>query len=169
MNFSPSRSEQIDGPTNDHLALIAAASRLQVAFDEALSAALPVAGFSDLRPHWALAMTQLEGHPSPVSQLSLWVPVGQNPAYAKRKLVAYGYLNEVPHGSDARVRLLSLTERGEAAVRFVNWLIADFAIVHEFATGDDGNAIAQVVALLGRCEHGWQARRAQPNARGLGR
>src|SRR6476646_4230851 len=75
------------------------------------------AGFADLRTAHGFVVQHVVDGPRPVGEIAERMGVTQQAASKSvGELVALGYLERAAHPSDARVRLVGLSERGRSAV-----------------------------------------------------
>ena len=76
------------------------------------------AGYEDLRTAHGFVIQHVVDGPRPVGEIAARMGVTQQAASKSLgELVGLGYLERIAHPSDARVRLVGLSERGQAAVR----------------------------------------------------
>lgn len=141
-----------------HVGLVVAASRLQDAFFDMLGVMLEREGYGDVRPHWALALLQLDETPSRSDQLRLAGSMGENLSYAKRKLIDSGYIAEALHGSDRRIRLIALTDRGRQFCQRFRALLAEQAADLAGEHGPHADDALEAETLLRRCAREWRYR-----------
>jgi DNA-binding MarR family transcriptional regulator len=101
--------------TSDLLVLLLGAARAVV---DGVDAGVRARGFPDLRPAHGFAFTRLSGGGATVVELAQHLGVTKQAASQMvDDLVAKGYEERRPHPTDARARLLVLTDRGWACTR----------------------------------------------------
>ena len=100
-----------------------AASRALV---DGISAGVRARGFADVRPAHGFAFSRLSAGGATITQLAEHLDVTrQAAAQLVDELLAKGYVQRQPHPEDARARLITLTDKGWAAVRAAEAAIAD--------------------------------------------
>jgi DNA-binding MarR family transcriptional regulator len=100
-----------------------AASRALV---DGISAGVRARGFDDVRPAHGLALSRLSAGGATITQLAEHLDITrQAAAQLVDELLAKGYVRRQPHPDDARARLITLTDKGWAAVRAAEAAIAD--------------------------------------------
>jgi DNA-binding MarR family transcriptional regulator len=113
-----------------------AASRALV---DGVSAGVRARGFDDVRPAEGFAFARLSFGGATITQLAEHLDVTrQAAAQLVDELIAKGYVARRPHPSDARARLIVLTEKGWACTRAAEAAIADTLRPWEAALGPDG-------------------------------
>jgi DNA-binding MarR family transcriptional regulator len=100
-----------------------AASRALV---DGVSAGVSARGFDDVRPAHGFAFARLSAGDATITQLAEHLDVTrQAAAQLVDELVAKGYVERRPHPTDARARLIVLTEKGWACTRAAEAAISD--------------------------------------------
>lgn len=100
-----------------------AASRSLV---DGISAGVRARGFADLRPAHGFAFSRLAAGGATITQLASHLDVTrQAAAKLADELTAKGYVEQRPHPSDARARLVTLTDKGWACTRAAEAAMAD--------------------------------------------
>jgi DNA-binding MarR family transcriptional regulator len=100
-----------------------AASRALV---DGISAGVRARGFHDVRPAHGFAFSRLSAGGATITQLAGHLDITrQAAAQLVDELLAKGYVQRQPHPDDARARLITLTDKGWAAVRAAEGAIAD--------------------------------------------
>ena len=114
----------VDDDDTQALALgLLAASRALV---DGISAGVRARGFADVRPAHGFAFSRLSAGGATITQLAEHLDVTrQAAAQLVDELLAKGYVQRQPHPEDARARLITLTDKGWAAVRAAEAAIAD--------------------------------------------
>lgn len=75
-------------------------------------------GFTDLRPAHGFAFVRLSGAGATVTELAEHLEITKQAAsQMAEELITKGYVERRPHPTDARARLLVLTEKGHACTR----------------------------------------------------
>jgi DNA-binding MarR family transcriptional regulator len=75
-------------------------------------------GFTDVRPAHGFAFARLSGTGATVTELAEHLEITKQAAsQMAEELITKGYVERRPHPTDARARLLVLTERGHACTR----------------------------------------------------
>jgi DNA-binding MarR family transcriptional regulator len=101
--------------TSDLLVLLLGAARAVV---DGVDAGVRARGFADLRPAHGFAFTLLSGGGATLVELAQHLGVTKQAAgQMVDDLVAKGYVERRPHPTDARARLVVLTDRGWACTR----------------------------------------------------
>jgi DNA-binding MarR family transcriptional regulator len=101
--------------TSDLLVLLLGAARAVV---DGVDAGVRARGFADLRPAHGFAFTLLSGGGATIVELAQHLGVSKQAAgQMVDDLVAKGYVERRPHPTDARARLVVLTDRGWACTR----------------------------------------------------
>jgi DNA-binding MarR family transcriptional regulator len=119
-----------------------------LALNEQVTERLHAAGFADLRFSHGFVFQHLVPGPLPVGELARRMGVTQQAASkAAAELERLGYVERVPAAGDARVRRLSLSDRGRAAVAAGRAARAEVAAGLEAALGPR-RARAMRAALL---------------------
>ncbi|GAA1597171.1 MarR family winged helix-turn-helix transcriptional regulator [Actinoplanes couchii] len=76
------------------------------------------AGFDDIRPAHGFAFARVSGAGATVTELAEHLEITKQAAsQMAEELIRKGYLQRSPHPTDARARLLTLTEKGHACTR----------------------------------------------------
>lgn len=113
-----------------------AASRALV---DGVSAGVRARGFDDVRPAEGFAFARLSFGGATITQLAEHLDVTrQAAAQLVDELMAKGYVERRPHPSDARARLIVLTEKGWACTRAAEAAIADTLRPWEATLGPEG-------------------------------
>jgi DNA-binding MarR family transcriptional regulator len=113
-----------------------AASRALV---DGVSAGVRARGFDDVRPAEGFAFARLSFGGATITQLAEHLDVTrQAAAQLVDELIAKGYVARRPHPSDARARLIVLTEKGWACTRAAEAATADTLRPWEAALGTEG-------------------------------
>ena len=95
--------------------LLLAAARALV---DGIDAGIRARGFTDVRPAHGFAFARLSGGGATVVELAAHLDVTKQAAgQMVDDLVAKGYVTRRPHPTDARARLIVLTDRGVACTR----------------------------------------------------
>jgi DNA-binding MarR family transcriptional regulator len=95
---------------------------------EAIDAGVTARGFDDVRPAHGFAFARLAPHGATVGELAEHLGVSKQAAsQLVDELVGKGYVSRRPHPSDARARLVVLTERGWECTRAADAAAADAA------------------------------------------
>jgi DNA-binding MarR family transcriptional regulator len=85
---------------------------------DGIDAGVRARGFADVRPAHGYAFARLAPHGATVNELAEHLGVTKQAASQMvEDLVAKGYVERRPHPSDARARLIVLTDRGWACTR----------------------------------------------------
>jgi DNA-binding MarR family transcriptional regulator len=88
------------------------------AFVDRLNVALARSGFDDLGPAYGYVFRSLAAGPRTLSELATGLHMTtQGAAKIITEMEARGYVRRTAHPTDARARLIELTERGRAALR----------------------------------------------------
>ncbi|MEU4622179.1 MarR family transcriptional regulator [Actinoplanes sp. NPDC023801] len=94
--------------------LLSAARALVDGIDSGVRAS----GFTDLRPAHGFAFVRLSGTGATVTELAEHLEITKQAASQMAdELIRKGYVMRRPHPTDARARLLLLTEKGQACTR----------------------------------------------------
>ena len=113
-----------------------AASRALV---DGVSAGVRARGFDDVRPAEGFAFARLSFGGATITQLAEHLDVTrQAAAQLVDELMAKGYVERRPHPSDARARMIVLTEKGWACTRAAEAAIADTLRPWEATLGPEG-------------------------------
>jgi DNA-binding MarR family transcriptional regulator len=113
-----------------------AASRALV---DGVSAGVRARGYQDVRPAEGFAFARLSFGGATITQLAEHLDVTrQAAAQLVDELMAKGYVERRPHPSDARARLIVLTEKGWACTRAAEAAIADTLRPWEATLGPEG-------------------------------
>jgi DNA-binding MarR family transcriptional regulator len=109
------------------------------------------AGFTDLRPTHGFAFTRIAYGGATAGDLAEHLGVTkQAAAQLVDELVRKGYVERTPHPTDARARLLRLTERGWACTRAADVAAAaTVAPFRETLGGERFSALVRDLAALG--------------------
>ncbi|MFF2557501.1 MarR family winged helix-turn-helix transcriptional regulator [Nocardia sp. NPDC058058] len=103
--------------------LLAAAAEVTDAVHDGTVAA----GFTDIRPTHGFAFVRMAPHGATVGELADHLGVTKQAAsQLVEELVKKGYAERNPHPSDARAKLITLTERGWACTRAADAAAARF-------------------------------------------
>jgi DNA-binding MarR family transcriptional regulator len=93
---------------------------------DGVSAGVRARGFGDLRPAHGFAFARLSAGGATITELAEHLDVTrQAAAQLVDELIAKGYVARHPHPSDARARLIVLTDKGWACTRAAEAAIAD--------------------------------------------
>ncbi|MFC7534701.1 MarR family winged helix-turn-helix transcriptional regulator [Actinoplanes sp. GCM10030250] len=85
---------------------------------DGIDAGVRARGFTDLRPSHGFAFVRLSGTGATVNELAEHLEITKQAASQMAdELVRKGYVERLPHPSDARARLLVLTSKGIACTR----------------------------------------------------
>ncbi|WP_067574550.1 MarR family winged helix-turn-helix transcriptional regulator [Nocardia acidivorans] len=105
------------------LLLLAAAAEVT----DAVHRGVVAAGFDDIRPSHGFAFVRMAPNGATVGEIAEHLGVTKQAAsQLVEELVKKGYAERNPHPSDARARLVTLTERGWAATRAADAALARF-------------------------------------------
>ncbi|MFF2808388.1 MarR family winged helix-turn-helix transcriptional regulator [Streptomyces sp. NPDC058000] len=130
---------------DDALALSALVLALSGQLVQEIHTRVSQQGFEDLRPVHGFAFARIAAGDATTADLAEHLGVTkQAAAQLVADLVRTGYLDRRPHPSDARARLLELTERGRAATR-----AADQAARSAVAPWREALGEARFAALVG--------------------
>ncbi|SDT79134.1 MarR family winged helix-turn-helix transcriptional regulator [Actinoplanes derwentensis] len=112
------------------------------------------AGFTDIRPAHGFAFARISGAGATVTELAEHLEITKQAAsQMAEELIRKGYLKRGPHPADARARLLTLTERGNACTEAAT--AAANATLRPLATAlTPGQIAALRTALLHLAEPG---------------
>jgi DNA-binding MarR family transcriptional regulator len=106
---------------------------------DGVSAGVRARGFDDVRPAHGFAFSRLSAGGATITQLAGHLDVTrQAAAQLVDELMAKGYVERRPHPSDARARLIVLTEKGWACTRAAEAAIADTLRPWEATLGTEG-------------------------------
>lgn len=136
---------EVDGLRLAGLVLAASTSLV-----ETINAGVRRRGFGDVRPAHGFAFSRLAPDGATVSDLAEHLGVSRQAAsQLVDELVTKGYVRRIPHPSDARARLVVLTERGWACTQAADEAAADAISGWSDVLGLDGvrnltHALAQV-------------------------
>lgn len=136
--------------------VLAAASALV----EGIHAGVEARGFADLRPAHGFAFARLAPAGATAGELAVHLGVTKQAAsQLVDELAGKGYVRRGPHPSDARARLIVLTERGWACTRAAEAAAADTVAAWAGALGERrlaelGADLARVVPV-GRLRPAW--------------
>ncbi|WP_067539305.1 MarR family winged helix-turn-helix transcriptional regulator [Nocardia crassostreae] len=129
------------------LLLLAAAAEVTDSIHEGVTAA----GFTDVRPTHGFAFVRMAPAGATVGEIAEHLGVTKQAAsQLVDELVKKGYAQRNPHPTDARARLITLTERGWACTRAADAAAARFADRWASVLGPDQmvalrNSLARVV------------------------
>ncbi|GEM23805.1 MarR family transcriptional regulator [Nocardia seriolae NBRC 15557] len=129
------------------LLLLAAAAEVT----DAIHHGTVAAGFTDIRPSHGFAFVRMAPNGATVGELAEHLSVTKQAAsQLVDELVKKGYAQRNPHPSDARAKLITLTERGWACTRAADAAAARFterwlATLGPAATVELRNTLARVV------------------------
>ncbi|WP_430780015.1 MarR family winged helix-turn-helix transcriptional regulator [Actinoplanes sp. G11-F43] len=85
---------------------------------DGIDAGVREAGFTDVRPAHGYAFARLSGTGATVTELAEHLEITKQAAsQMAEELIGKGYVKRTPHPTDARARLLVLTEKGHACTR----------------------------------------------------
>ncbi|MFC3990298.1 MarR family winged helix-turn-helix transcriptional regulator [Actinoplanes siamensis] len=123
--------------------LLGAASALV----DGINAGIRARGFTDLRPAHGFAFVRLAPSGATVVELAEHLGVTKQAASQMAdELVRKGYVARRPHPSDARARLLTLTERGWACTRAADEAASE--VLRPWADALGADQVAAVRAAL---------------------
>jgi len=106
---------------------------------DGVSAGVRARGFDDVRPAHGFAFSRLSAGGATITQLAGHLDVTrQAAAQLVDELIARGYVERRPHPSDARARLIVLTEKGWACTWAAEAAIADTLRPWEATLGPEG-------------------------------
>ncbi|MVU75889.1 MarR family transcriptional regulator [Nocardia sp. ET3-3] len=129
------------------LLLLAAAAQVT----DAIHSGTVAAGFTDIRPSHGFAFVRMAPDGATVVEIADHLGVTKQAAsQLVDELVKKGYAQRNPHPTDARAKLITLTERGWACTRAADAAMARFteqwgATLGPQAVTDLRNALARVV------------------------
>jgi DNA-binding MarR family transcriptional regulator len=87
------------------------------AFKEGLHAAMMAEGFDDVGSSFGYVFRLLDGHPASLREVARHLAITpQGALKIVDDMVAKGYVERLDHPGDGRIKLLSLTVRGRAAL-----------------------------------------------------
>jgi DNA-binding MarR family transcriptional regulator len=119
------------------LLLLAAAAEVV----DAIHAGVEAAGFDDLRPTHGYAFVRMSPRGATVGEIAEHLGVTkQAGSQLVDELVRKGYAARAPHPSDARARLIVLTDRGRACTLAADAAAADFLAAWRARLGDAATA-----------------------------
>ncbi|MFC4064708.1 MarR family winged helix-turn-helix transcriptional regulator [Actinoplanes subglobosus] len=125
--------------------LLSAARALVDGIDSRVRAA----GFTDVRPAHGFAFVRLSGTGATVTELAEHLEITKQAAsQMAEELITKGYVARRPHPTDARARLLVLTEKGHACTR-----AADDAAAQTLAPLAAALTPAELIALRTALAH----------------
>ncbi|GAA2310145.1 MarR family winged helix-turn-helix transcriptional regulator [Streptomyces kunmingensis] len=117
------------------VALLAAAGELT----QRIHASVVARGFEDLRPAHGFAFVRLGTGDATATDLAVHLGVTKQAAgQLVDELVRKGYVERRPHPTDARARLVVLTERGRACTRAAEDAMAEAVRPWAERLGEDG-------------------------------
>ncbi len=119
-------TDDVDHLELDGRALASSVLSLSGALVAAINAGVVARGFGDVRPAHGFAFVRIAMGDATASDVGAHLGVTKQAAsQLVDELVEKGYVERRPHPSDARARLLALTERGWACTRAADEAAAD--------------------------------------------
>jgi DNA-binding MarR family transcriptional regulator len=105
---------------------------------DGVDAGVRARGFTDVRPAHGFALARLSFGGATITQLAEHLDVTRQAAgQLVDELIAKGYVERRPHPTDARARLIVLTQKGWACTQAAEAAIADTLEPWEAALGPD--------------------------------